>query len=114
MTPKIYVFVNGRWGNDCIGLALAEDGHCLGSHLSSSEMWSRHDMGLTSDWKHDGYKEHYPDGYELEWVDDPKKHEGLMAAYKKNQELKEEDKEEKEETEAAHPAHDLTHYGSDG
>ena len=56
-------------GGDVMGYALAEDGTGLGSHLSSSEYFSKHDMGLTSDWHHKDYKEHYPNGYEVEWID---------------------------------------------
>lgn len=41
--------------------------------------------------KHDLYKKHYPNGYILEWIprDQIESHEGLTAAYKKNQELPE-------------------------
>ena len=64
---KIYVFArpmgNSSYGvirdaettGDVIGYALAEDGECITSHLSSGVNWSKHDMGLTSDWKHDLY-----------------------------------------------------------
>lgn len=38
------------------------------NHLSSGETWCKHDMGITSDWKHDIYNEMYPDGYELVWL----------------------------------------------
>lgn len=65
---------------DVIGEALAEDGIGLASHLSSNIDFSKHDMGLTSDWKHDTYAEHYPDGYELEWVADPATHKGWQKA----------------------------------
>jgi len=71
--PKIYCFVhadNGRDWYDIVGIA--EDGHVLSGHISSSVMWAKHDIGITSDWKHEQYKEHYPDGYELIWVDDYK------------------------------------------
>jgi hypothetical protein len=68
-------------------MAMAEDGHVLAGHCSSHELWAKHDIGLTSDWKHEQYKAHYPDGYEVEWVDRPFDHEGLMAAYAKNQEI---------------------------
>jgi len=71
--------------NDVIGYALADDGKALASHLSSGEWYSQHDMGFTSDWKHDVYNAHYPDGYELEWVDDLDTHEGWQAAYQRNQ-----------------------------
>ena len=71
-------------GGDVMGFALAEDGKCLTSHLSSNEQFSKHDLGLTSDWKHDKYQEHYPDGFELEWVDDPDTHEGWRKAFNLN------------------------------
>lgn len=57
--------------DDVIGYALAEDGDCIAQHLSSNTAFSKHDMGLTSDWKHDNYKGKYPEGYTLKWVDDP-------------------------------------------
>lgn len=86
---KIYVFINSGRGTDWIvGMAMAEDGTCLAGHVSSHEQWFRHDMGLTSDWKHDHYKEHCPDGYELIEVEDPRNHEGIQAAYKLNQAMK--------------------------
>lgn len=63
---------------DVIGFAVdkliidPEDGttklNSIASHWSSGENWCQHDMGITSDWKHDTYKELYPDGYELKWL----------------------------------------------
>lgn len=106
MTPKIYLtcFATGlgsgnvkgsTQGVDVIGYAVAEDGHCIGQHLSSNVMFSQHDMGFTSDWKHDNYSKHYPDGYELEWIDEENlnNHQGWLDALKLNKELakKEED-----------------------
>ena len=79
--------VNGSTvGGDVIGYALADDGHALASHLSSNVGFSQHDMGLTSDWKHDKYKEHFPDGFELEWIDesDLEHHEGFKKAFELN------------------------------
>ena len=72
------------------GIALAEDGTALVGHVSSSKEWVKHDMGLNSTWKHDIYNHHYPDGYELVWVDgdrgdlDLEKHEGWMNAIARN------------------------------
>lgn len=40
----------------------------IAGHWSSGESWCKHDMGITSDWKHDIYNEMYPDGYELVWL----------------------------------------------
>lgn len=85
---KIYVYITSTWqGGDVLAEALAEDGHGLGSHLSSNRSWAKHDMGLTSDWHHDVYRRHCPDGYELEWVDDPANHAGVAAAIAKNRAL---------------------------
>lgn len=63
---------------DVIGYAVdgividEEDGkeklNCIASHVSSGETFCKHDMGLTSNWKHDIYKELHPDGYELEFL----------------------------------------------
>ena len=69
-----------RPGGDVLGVALAEDGTGLAEHLSSSEGFARHDIGLTSDWHHDDYRKHAPDGFELEWVDDVATHPGWQAA----------------------------------
>lgn len=89
--PKVYAFINGTFGSDDFTVfAIAEDGTLLASHMSSSHGWAKHDIGVTSDWKHDQYAEHYPDGYEVEWVDDPRGHAGLMAAYERNQRMREE------------------------
>lgn len=57
-------------GGDVLGCALSEDGTGIAEHLSSSVTFAKHDMGLTSDWKHEYYREHAPDGYELVWIDD--------------------------------------------
>ncbi len=69
--PKIYLFVSGSYKNreDVIGTGIAEDGMVLSGHFSSNIGFLKHDLGLTSDRKHDKYKEHYPGGYELIWLD---------------------------------------------
>jgi len=81
--PKIFVFVdknNHAWGRDYVAMAVSQDGYLLASHISSSESWARHDMGLGSDWKHELYDIKYPNGYQLEWVEDPDSHQGLLEA----------------------------------
>jgi hypothetical protein len=86
--PKIYCWVNSGHGSEFqMVMAMAEDGHVLASHCSSSEYWAKHDIGLTGTWKHDLYAKHYPDGYELVWVEDarPGRTPGLDEAYAKNQ-----------------------------
>lgn len=92
---KIYCFINGGKGTDMNNvIALCEDGHCLAGHLSSTEGWAKHDIGINSDWKHDKYKEHCPEGYELVWVDDAEGHEGIDAAYTLNQALAKNEKQD--------------------
>ena len=85
---KIYCFINNKeitnW-NDVI--ALAEDGHFLTNHISSDKYWAQHDIGLTSDWKHDIYEKYYPDGYELVWLDNPESDKGWLAAIEYNNSL---------------------------
>lgn len=91
MQKKIYCFVNGSNRDWYPVLAMCEDGHVLGNHLSSSVGYAKHDIGITSDWRglHAEYQKHCPEGYELVWVDedDVKDHEGILAAYALNQEL---------------------------
>lgn len=85
---KIYIFMNSGRGTDWIeGMALCEDGHYLAGHVSSSYGFFRHDMGLTGEWKHDLYKAHCPDGYELVEVENPSSHDGVKEAYALNQQL---------------------------
>jgi hypothetical protein len=67
--PKIFLFINGSNSMGLNGCGLAEDGTGLSGHLSTHEGWAKHDLGLTSDWKHEEYMAHYPQGYELVWLD---------------------------------------------
>ena len=96
MAKKIYCFVNSGAGTDMqFVIALCEDGHCLAQHLSSSLGFAKHDIGMNSDWKHENYKEHCPEGYELVWIDDPKNSLEIDAAYLLNQQLAEKEKSNK-------------------
>jgi len=54
-------------GSDVIGVAIDEEGETLANHYSSNEEFSKHDMGFTSDWKHDIYLRRYPEGFRVEW-----------------------------------------------
>lgn len=74
-------------GGDVLGCALSEDGHVLAEHLSSSVAFAKHDLGLTSDWQHDKYRKHAPNGFELVWVDDRQTHDGWLAALAVNKRL---------------------------
>lgn len=70
MKPKIFVFCNGcspEWHPHC---AIAEDGAVLAQHLCSHHGWALHDMGVREDgWKRDLYAAHYPDGFEVVYVE---------------------------------------------
>lgn len=86
---KIYCYIGGEWEKtgDLYVCSLGNDGQGLAGHMSSSIDWAKHDIGLTSDWKHDIYKMKYPDGYELEWIDDTKNHKEFQKALELNHKL---------------------------
>jgi hypothetical protein len=71
--PKIYCFINGGFDDWLRVAAVSEDGVGLAGHTSSSYFWAKNDIGITSDWKHENYQKHYPNGFELVWLDDPEK-----------------------------------------
>lgn len=81
MKQKIYVYAELLGIKSCVrdaepcgdtkGYAVVRNGDkfkVIESHWSSGVEWTKHDMGITSDWKHDVYKELYPEGYELVWL----------------------------------------------
>ncbi|NYS09352.1 hypothetical protein PBR31_00060 [Xanthomonas phage PBR31] len=91
MKPKIYAFSNVVGGGDGPAYAMAEDGTVLGSHWCSNESYVLADLGVTEGARpdrHKTYAEHYPDGYEMEFVAsrDVPSHAGLQAAFALNQE----------------------------
>lgn len=81
--PKIFALVIGGHAGWLNVKALAEDGEVLAGHVSSTVEFAKHDIGVTSDWKHEHYQLHYPRGYEVEWVDNWETHPGFQAAYQK-------------------------------
>lgn len=88
---KIFVWAveaTGWQRGDVIGFAMTEDGRGLASHLSSGTEWAKHDMGVTSNWKHDHYSKHCPDGYELVWIDDPGVSDEWKTAFELNKKHK--------------------------
>lgn len=90
---KIYLFCmptpHPGWGRDVpfdkaqdvTGYAIDESGKFVAAHVSGSEGASKRDM--TSDQKHGIYQAAYPEGYELEWVDEPMYHKGLLEAMRR-------------------------------
>ena len=75
---KIYLTCFKNATNVYMGYALTETGIGICSHMSSSVEFSKHDLGLTSNWKHDLYEEYSP--YELVWVENPRNHKGWLKA----------------------------------
>lgn len=84
---EIYCYVLGRWeGGDVSVEAFSADGEVLAGHVSSNVAFAKHDIGITSERKHDKYREYYPDGYKLVWLDDPESDSRWQAALEINQE----------------------------
>lgn len=84
---KIYGFNNGGARSFLQAVALGEDGSFLASHLCSSEGFMLHDLGVTSDWKHEIYNKHFGEGnWEIEFVPSGgiDSHEGLQKALQLN------------------------------
>ena len=83
--PFIYGFNNGGDPDFLIGVLLAQDGTCLGSHCCSHEGFMRGDLGVDEGSRpdrHEHFKAHYPDGYRMAFVrgNDVATHDGLNKA----------------------------------
>ncbi len=89
---EIYCFSNGGSPGWMEALALADDGHVLASHCCSAVNFMKHDLGITSTWKHDGYNAHFGEGnWELVWCDDA--HDPrILAALELNKKIAEAEK----------------------
>ena len=86
---KIYCFSNVVGGGDGIAYAMAEDGTVLGSHWCSHEYYVPNDLGVIEGSRpdrHEDYKKHYPNGYEMEFVrsNEAENHKGLQKAFELN------------------------------
>ncbi len=70
---EIFCYISGEFdgGPNLTVCALSEDGEFLAGHVSSSEWWAKQDSGFTNpdSCHHEAYRQHYPDGYELVWVE---------------------------------------------
>lgn len=85
--PVIYGFNNGGGGGFLSAILMAEDGTCLGGHCCSSEAYMPSDLGVLEGSRpdrHEAFKEHYPDGYRMDFVsyEDVQEHEGLRKAFR--------------------------------
>lgn len=83
--PTIFGFNNGGAPGWLEAVALAEDGTALAGHICSDEGYMRHDLGIlegTSPEIHELYRQHYPDGYRMEFIpsDQLASHEKFNAA----------------------------------
>lgn len=89
--PVIYGFNNGGSPGWMSAVLLAQDGTYLGGHICSSEAYMPHDLGIlegTRPDRHEAFRDHYPDGYRMEFIkgeDVRRGHEGLDKAYELNQ-----------------------------
>lgn len=71
--PKIFVFCNRCSEGWHSFSALTEDGCFVAGHVCSHHLFAYNDMGVNPDgWKHEIYRKHYPDGYEVVFVEDAK------------------------------------------
>jgi hypothetical protein len=83
--PKIYILAGVSIGTTrTMNKAIAEDGETVAQGESPSLMRAQHDMGLTSGHAHNFYSKKYPDGYELEFVSEPDRHDGLKRAIRRS------------------------------
>jgi hypothetical protein len=88
--PVIYGFNNGGSPSWLHAVAIAQDGHALGSHICSDEGYMPSDLGILDGTRNDRhekeYQPHYPNGYRMEWVPstDIDGHAGLNSALAAN------------------------------
>ena len=84
---KIYAFNNGGSRGWMSAVAIADDGRGVAGHICSDEYFMPHDLGVTSDWKHENYDKYFGAGnWEIEWVPSEaiNDHAGLQAAFELN------------------------------
>lgn len=87
--PVIMGFNNGGSPGWYSAVLISEDGIGLGGHICSHEGYMRHDLGIyegTRPDRHKSFREHYPDGYRMTFVENPKTDEILNEAIRKNKE----------------------------
>lgn len=92
--PVIFGFNNGGSRAWLHAQLIAEDGTALGSHICSHESYMEHDLGVlegSREDRHEGFKEHYPEGYLMDFVGYEKvsTHKGLLKALENNKRIKE-------------------------
>lgn len=84
--PFIYGFNNGGARDWYEALSISADGHILGQHICSHELYMPSDLDIIhpDGRRHEAYKKHYPEGYRCDFIpfDSVSEHEGLQEAFK--------------------------------
>jgi len=88
--PVIYGWNNGGSYGLMAARLIAQDGTTLGGHACSSEAYMPADLGIlegTRPDRHEGFRQHYPDGYRMEFVgyEQARNHAGLCEAVRRHQ-----------------------------
>lgn len=66
---KIFVYAcPTNYASHIIGCAIDNNKTLIAKHVSSNLDFVMQDMGVTSELKHDIYKNKYPHGYEIVWL----------------------------------------------
>lgn len=96
--PFIIGFPNGGFMGNIVAVAVATDGHALGSHMSSDEWFGARDIGVEEGTfaksRNETYQAHYPQGYRTKWVtrSEIKTDPDLKVALENNKKLEKEAK----------------------
>lgn len=89
--PRIWCFISepNHWTGDLeVSACAIIDGKFwrLASHVSSNVVWAKHDIGYDGNWKHKIYFEEFPNGFEIEWIDEPLVHPVISQYLKASEE----------------------------
>ena len=80
---KIYLTAVINHDGSVRGLAIADTGLILVEVLEKSTFWALYRMGIDSEMSHDIYESYYPNGYELEIVENFENHKGIRLAFQR-------------------------------
>lgn len=86
--PYIYGFNNGGSSGWYEALSISADGHILGQHICSHELYMASDLDIIhpDGRRHEAYKKHYPEGYKCTFIpfENVSENEGLKEAFRLN------------------------------
>ena len=80
MDKKLFAFFN----KDNVAMVITEDGNGVINTEANNKIDAMINLGVYGTNFHDQYNELFPQGWSIEWVDDPENHEGVMQATKIN------------------------------